>query len=356
MRQRGCLYRFIPIFLMMAIVITMNIAYADSTSTQSDKDIPSSWAKAELDKAVAASLVPKALQGDYRQNITREEFSEIAVSLYGALGGQAVSVKGENPFTDTDNLKVRLANELGIVNGVAKDKFAPEEAITRQEISVMLYRTLQAAKPGYDYSISSGHIFADNAAISIWARESVSYLYGIEVVNGAGDNLFCPQENTTREQGIILAERMYEKAQQAKGTGTVTVSRGGTSREAAVAQAKLAVLIAGEMGKPYQWGGIGPDSYDCSGLVYTLYSKLGILLPRVSRDQGTVGVYVPKDELMYGDLVFFARDGQNINHVGIYAGDGMFVHAPESGDVVKKSTLMSGYYERVYYTARRVMN
>jgi cell wall-associated NlpC family hydrolase len=354
MRQRGCLYRFIPIFVMMAIVITMNIAYADSPSTQSDRDLPSSWAKAELDKAMAANLVPQTLQADYRQNITREEFSEIAVSLYEALGGQAVEVLGENPFKDTDNLKVRIANQLGIVNGVAKDRFAPDDTITRQEISVMLYRTLQAAKPNYDYSILSGHIFTDHTQISIWARESVSYLYGIEVVNGGGDNLFCPQENTTREQGMVLAERMYEKSLQSK--GTMRVSRGGTSRQAAVTQAKLAVMITGEMGKPYEWGAVGPDSYDCSGLVYTLYGKLGILLPRVARDQGTAGGYIPKEELMYGDLVFFAKDGQNIHHVGIYIGEGMFVHAPESGDVVKKSTLMSGYYERCYYMARRVIN
>jgi cell wall-associated NlpC family hydrolase len=55
-------------------------------------------------------------------------------------------------------------------------------------------------------------------------------------------------------------------------------------------------------------------------------------------------------------LVFFARDGENVHHVGIYVGDGMMVHAPQTGDVVKKTTIMSGYYERVYYTAKRVIN
>ncbi|MDD2482116.1 MAG: C40 family peptidase, partial [Lutispora sp.] len=104
-----------------------------------------------------------------------------------------------------------------------------------------------------------------------------------------------------------------------------------------------------------QWGGTGPDSYDCSGLVYSLYGKLGISLPRVAKSQAKVGTYVQKEDLEFGDLVFFARDGKNINHVGIYVGNGEFVHSPQTGDVVKNTTLMSGYYAKCYYTARRVL-
>ncbi len=89
--------------------------------------------------------------------------------------------------------------------------------------------------------------------------------------------------------------------------------------------------------------------------MYSLYGKLGISLPRVARSQAEVGTYVTKEELVYGDLIFFARDGKNVNHVGIYVGNDEFVHAPQTGDVVKKTTLMSGYYERVYYTAKRVI-
>ena len=121
-------------------------------------------------------------------------------------------------------------------------------------------------------------------------------------------------------------------------------------------KSKLEKLIPEEMGKPYQWGGTGPDSYDCSGLVYSLYGKIGISLPRVASAQAKVGIYVSKEDLTYGDLVFFARDGANVSHVGIYVGNGEFVHAPQTGDVVKKTTIMSGYYERTYYTSRRVIN
>ena len=92
---------------------------------------------------------------------------------------------------------------------------------------------------------------------------------------------------------------------------------------------------------------------DCSGCCIS-YMQAGIPA-RTARDQAGAGTYVSKEDLQYGDLVLFARDGKNINHVGIYVGDGKMVHSPQTGDVVKKTTIMSGYYERCYYTARRVI-
>lgn len=349
MRKRCSRYSLIFLFIIMTVLMTSSITYAESAN----EDIPSSWAKAEIDRAIKAGLPPEKILGEYGSNITRAEFSEVAVNLYEALSGKEGILQGENPFSDTQNTKVRIANSLGIVNGIGDGKFAPNDAITRQEISVMLYRTLQAAKPGYDYSNLNEHIFADYNMISSWAREAVGYLYGIEVINGVGDNLFDPKGNTSREQAIVLANRMHEKVKAAP--NNLIASRDGTSRRESDMGLKLAKLIAQEMGKPYQWGGTGPDSYDCSGLVYSIYGKLGISLPRIARDQAEVGTYVPKEELAYGDLVFFARDGENVHHVGIYVGDGMMVHSPQTGDVVKKTTILSGYYDRVYYTAKRVI-
>lgn len=352
---KGCWKNsLIFVFLIMVIALPVNSTYSDSALPQSNEDIPSKWAKAEIDKAKEINLLPENILGEYRSNITREEFSEIAVNLYEALSGKEGILKGANPFTDTQNTKVRIANNLGIVKGIGDGKFAPYDEITRQEISVMLYRTLQAAKPGYDYSTSNGYIFDDYSMISSWAREAVGYLYGIEVTNGIGGNLFGPRGNTTREEAIVLAKRMHDKVSTAK--GNLVASRAGTSRQESDIKLKLAKLIAQEMGKPYKWGATGPNSYDCSGLVYFLYGKLGISLPRVASSQAGAGTYVSKEKLTYGDLVFFARNGKNINHVGIYIGDGMMVHSPQTGDVVKKTTIMSGYYAQSYYTARRVIN
>ncbi len=337
------------IFLFMVIVMATSITYADSDSSQ-----PSNWAKAEIEEAKDIDLIPERIQGEYKSNISREEFSEIAVNLYEALSGKEAVLQGENPFTDTENEKVRIANSLGIVKGIGDGRFAPDNKITRQEISVMLYRTLRAAKPGYNYSGEYSHIFEDYDMISSWAREAVDYLYGIGVTNGVGGDRFSPGGNTSREQAIVLAKRLCDKVTASN--DNLIASRDGTSRQESAVELKLAKLIAQEMGKPYEWGGTGPDSYDCSGLVYYIYGKLGITLPRVARDQAGAGTYVSKEELTYGDLVFFARDGKNIHHVGIYIGNGEFVHSPQTGDVVKKTTLLSGYYSECYYTARRVIN
>lgn len=106
------------------------------------------------------------------------------------------------------------------------------------------------------------------------------------------------------------------------------------------------VAIALEyLGVPYVWGGASPDGFDCSGLCQFVYGRIGIDLPRTSRSQFASGQHIPPDRLDLltpGDLVFFGTEGDpaRVHHVGIYAGNGDYIHAPESGDVVKVSSLV----------------
>jgi len=96
-----------------------------------------------------------------------------------------------------------------------------------------------------------------------------------------------------------------------------------------------AALAAGRqhLGTPYVWGGSAPGGFDCSGLMQWSYRQVGIELPRVSNDQARAGIAVTAEQARPGDLVFFERG--KIDHIGMYAGNGKWLVAPKTGDVVK---------------------
>lgn len=93
-----------------------------------------------------------------------------------------------------------------------------------------------------------------------------------------------------------------------------------------------------QQGKDYVWGATGPSTFDCSGLVQWAYRQVGIGMPRVSSQQALVGQEVAPPDARPGDLLFFNNP---VSHVGIYVGGGKFLEAPQSGDVVKVSTVRS---------------
>ena len=117
-------------------------------------------------------------------------------------------------------------------------------------------------------------------------------------------------------------------------------------------------ILLAQLGKPYVYGGNGPNSFDCSGLAKYVYGKIGVTLPRVASDQQYVGTAVERtmESLKFGDLVFFAPPGRtSATHVGIYVGNGQMIHAPQTGDVVKYSPIFEGYFKNRFFAARRVL-
>lgn len=120
-------------------------------------------------------------------------------------------------------------------------------------------------------------------------------------------------------------------------TGNPVPPKQSTATETAIAYAMS------KLGKPYVWGATGPNTFDCSGLVQAAFRAAGISLPRTTHTIISRGTPVSRSALRRGDLVW-----PSSGHIGIYLGDGMFIHAPQPGEVVKISKLYA------FYAARRI--
>jgi cell wall-associated NlpC family hydrolase len=133
-----------------------------------------------------------------------------------------------------------------------------------------------------------------------------------------------------------------------------------TARHSPSASAVQKLLGEGLMyiGVPYRWGGTSPiTGMDCSGLVQLVFrNAVGIDLPRTALEQAGQGSRVSVRELKPGDLVFFNTIGANISHVGIYVGNGKFLHAPATGKLVRIDKLYTRFWATRYVTARRMIN
>ena len=175
-----------------------------------------------------------------------------------------------------------------------------------------------------------------------------------------------------RSDYVTLTEIPYENADSAntplfyrggKSTGilpSAAALNGTASSGSAVGPANVsgsAILKEAQkyLGTPYVYGGASPSGFDCSGFVYYVLKQFGLSPYRTPADQYRMGTYVAKSDLQIGDIVFFAGTyASGISHVGIYAGNGQFIHSPNSRSTVSYSDLTSGYWANHHYGARRI--
>lgn len=189
-----------------------------SIALPEEKDM-SSWAYPEVIEAIEKGLVPNELQNLYLENITREDFAQLIVTaleevtekdaealLKEKTGMDSKDIYSENPFKDTSDKNIITANKLGIINGVSADSFAPSKNIVRQDAAALLMRAAKLVAGDVEITDVS---FSDDASIADYAKEAVSYVTSLRIMNGVGENNFAPKSTYTREQAYLTIVRLF---------------------------------------------------------------------------------------------------------------------------------------------------
>lgn len=120
---------------------------------------------------------------------------------------------------------------------------------------------------------------------------------------------------------------------------------------------KILATALSKTGLPYRFGGTSPEAgFDCAGFVQWVYAQNGLELPRTTSGMSKIGRKVARDELMPGDLLFYWRNrGSRLMHVGLYLGNGRFIHSPSSGSRISEDEVDGRYYSSIFIQARRVL-
>lgn len=407
------------------------------TTTAMAADL-SGWAVPEYQSANEAGLVSySVVSNNLKDDITRQEFCELAMNLYKKLTNENLITPAGSPFADTDNTAVAQAYCYGIVSGTSDGTFTPNRLVTREEMAKMLVSTLAASEVNFELADGSDKSaianFEDADSISAWAESSVITALNNSLINGITADTLAPLGSTTREQAIASVNRSYNAfksesysidlpvitlpengAEIAEGDFTISwtsipsassyhviikdanansvvlediySSTSHVINKGTLAGTKDYILIVGAvladgsevyslpvdfkyksasnsssnsytansakaqavldtaakyLGVPYLWGGTTPSGFDCSGFVQYVLRENGIKITRTTYTQwDNDGTYVSRSQLQPGDLVYFGSSSAP-HHVGMYVGDGTYIHAPSTGDVVKYSSLDS---------------
>ncbi len=314
----------------------------------------SGWAKAEIDSIEERGLIPAALdEADLRQSITRLDMCRVAVQTYEKLTNHTVELTGEHPFTDTTDPDAEKAYILGLIKGDGDGTFRPDDSVIRLEMFCFISQFMDTI--GYqvnaiDYA-DLGH-FADCDQVPSWAKDQTRLAVGLGIIQGDGEKLDV-NSDTTGEEALLIFERVYDYALGLDMSNPVNpqITKG----------EEIATYAQQFVGYPYVYGAKSPSQgFDCSGLMYYVYKQFGYTINPGAQTQWKslpAEARVSRDALIPGDLVFFSDSDtvSGIFHIGMYIGDGLFVHAANSNEGVIISSLSENYYNRNYFSAKRVL-
>lgn len=293
------------------------------------------------DVAVAVSVTPEATAPVVTPAVTSDNNSEVKIL---AVTGSTVNLRKE-PSTESSILGKVVEGDNLVSEGLTEDggwykiKFGDIEGyIYKDYITEDINKILGEGK------VNSGVNFRKEPSTEAEIITTIPADSDITILGTESDwykILYNDQE------GWIVA-RCVDRVTSTSRSGTNSVAK------------KVVELAKQQLGKKYVWGGNGPKTFDCSGLTKYVYGKVGVTLERVSYNQATQGIKVDKSKLQIGDLVFFSginasSSSTKVSHVGIYIGNGEFLHAANSSRGVVIDELNSDYYKKHFVTARRVI-
>jgi cell wall-associated NlpC family hydrolase len=282
--------------------------------------------------------------------VARAELSSFLVGAYkgDATNDPAAYVLGSGSFSD-------LVNRVEYVQRVAKSEGDLLNEISTAEHQIAA-RQAALKTEAADAAKLVAQKRAQKAAIETGLRQRQQLL---DSVKGslrreiARRNAARDAAAKRRAAALAQQQQQQQSTPPPTGSGGDTGGGGGGSYNpppAGTLGQQAAALAQQYLGVPYVWGGASPSGFDCSGLVVYVYGQLGVSLPHYTFSLWNSGAHVSRDQLAPGDLVFF----YSLEHVGIYIGGGLFVHAPHTGDVVKISSLSDPWYSSAYYGAVRI--
>lgn len=196
------------------VKILSNVAFPSGVSSIVIPDVPSTWAKAEVEAAVSSGIVPENLQKNYVKPVSRGKVAGLFINLieetYDTPIDEILEEKGieinEDVFSDTSDKNVLYANALGIINGTGNNKFSPNGTLTRAQVAAIINRTAKVL--GVDTEGYS-HNFTDVS--SHWVDSELGWPVEMGIINGTGNNKFSPDAELTTEQTILIVYRALEK-------------------------------------------------------------------------------------------------------------------------------------------------
>jgi peptidoglycan DL-endopeptidase CwlO len=371
-RHRRRLGPVVAAVVLTAVLATLSAAATAGADQINDKRAEAQQAESQLnglyaqqDKAVEAydaahaklAKVNDQIRSNHallvaaKQNLAeaRAQLASIVISAYkGDDQDAAMYVLGAQSFTD-------LVDRVDVLNRTSHDESSILHRVTVAEHQVAHRQTLlrkervQARK-----LVRQAAAARRRAAALISSQQAKISTLKAQITQLVGER----KARLARERRARAAAAAAAAAAASQPTPTPSPSpspveppTGAPVPPASSVGAQAVQIAMGELGVPYVWGGASPSGFDCSGLTMWVYAQLGIQLDHYTGSQWASGVPVPFDQLAPGDLVFFEPD---IGHVGIYIGDGEFIHAPHTGTVVQISSLSDSWYAAEYQGARRV--